>query len=84
MIILWIYLLIAFTWACYNTYVTTPKYLERMPYKLNVISIIIIYIFSLIAGTILFPISFYQKKLRRKQSKWVILSTNIFTKTNVF
>lgn len=70
MIGLWIYLVIAFSWGCYNAIVETPKYIKKLPQKVGGTEITAMYIINIIAGTILFPISFYQKIfVKRRNTK---------------
>lgn len=61
MIFLWIYLGIALAWGIYNAIVETPKYIKKLPQTVGGTELTAMYIINILAGTILFPISFYQK-----------------------
>lgn len=69
MIYLYIYLSMAIAWGIYNAIVEVPKYLKAAEYKGNSLSTFLFYLINAFAGAILFPISFYQKILKRRTKR---------------
>ena len=82
MIIFYIYLGLASLWAIYLIATDGKKYLNSVPKESTSFTFyVIFYVFNFISAVLLFPYSFYMKKLRRTK-QWVILSINILEKTN--
>lgn len=66
MIALYIYLALAFAWGIYNAIINVPAYCKRMPTSPGPTEISMMYIMSIIVGTVIAPLSFYQKVLKRR------------------
>lgn len=69
MIYLYIYLGLAFIWGVYNAIVEIPKYIKRLPNEPGPTELTLMYIFNIIVGTILAPLSFYNKIIKRKRDQ---------------
>jgi len=64
MIVLYIYLGLALTWGIYNAIINVPAYCKRMPQAIGPTEKTLMYIMSIIAGTIIAPFSFYMKVIK--------------------
>jgi hypothetical protein len=70
MIVLYIYIALALTWGIYNAIVETPKYLKMTNQEhIGGTERTAMYIVNIIVGTLLAPLSFYQKIVVRKRVK---------------
>ena len=67
MIALYIYLALAFAWGIYNAVINVPAYCKRMPTHPGPTEITMMYVMSIIVGTLIAPFSFYQKVLKRRK-----------------
>ncbi|MGD9580343.1 MAG: hypothetical protein AB7V50_03150 [Vampirovibrionia bacterium] len=68
MIVLYIYLALAFTWSVYNAIINVPAYCKLNP-STGPTEKTMIYIMSIIAGTVIAPYSFYKKVLQKGGKK---------------
>jgi hypothetical protein len=68
MIFLYIYLGLALAWSIYNAIINVPAYKKLNP-SLGPTEVSLIYIMSIIAGTIIAPYSFYKKVIQKGGTK---------------
>jgi len=66
-IALYIYIGLSFVWGVYNAIVEIPKYVKRMPSQPGSTEMTLMYIVNIIVGTIIAPISFYNKIIVRRR-----------------